>query len=120
VFYLKVWKKTVSNYLCSSIGYQCEEHNNPADFFLDVINGDSTALASNASASDEGLSQSRNPTILLLTKICCINQYVWKEKISNKAASYFISHNFHLNCHYCFNLYVSLKRQSCYEYLLNA
>nr|CAB3219644.1 ATP-binding cassette sub-family G member 2-like [Phallusia mammillata] len=28
-----------------SIGYQCEEHNNPADFFLDVINGDSTALA---------------------------------------------------------------------------
>ncbi|XP_054028621.1 broad substrate specificity ATP-binding cassette transporter ABCG2 isoform X2 [Dryobates pubescens] len=26
------------------IGYQCEEHNNPADFFLDVINGDSTAV----------------------------------------------------------------------------
>lgn len=29
-----------------SVGYQCEEHNNPADFFLDVINGDSTAIAS--------------------------------------------------------------------------
>ncbi|XP_076812978.1 broad substrate specificity ATP-binding cassette transporter ABCG2-like isoform X2 [Clavelina lepadiformis] len=29
-----------------SLGYHCEEHNNPADFFLDVINGDSTALAS--------------------------------------------------------------------------
>ncbi|KFV63115.1 ATP-binding cassette sub-family G member 2, partial [Dryobates pubescens] len=27
-----------------NIGYQCEEHNNPADFFLDVINGDSTAV----------------------------------------------------------------------------
>lgn len=27
------------------LGYQCEQHNNPADFFLDVINGDSTALA---------------------------------------------------------------------------
>ncbi|NXN07266.1 ABCG2 protein, partial [Indicator maculatus] len=27
------------------IGYQCEAHNNPADFFLDVINGDSTAVA---------------------------------------------------------------------------
>ncbi|KAM9834514.1 broad substrate specificity ATP-binding cassette transporter ABCG2-like isoform 2-T2 [Syngnathus typhle] len=29
----------------SEIGYICEPHNNPADFFLDVINGDSTALA---------------------------------------------------------------------------
>ncbi|XP_074849744.1 broad substrate specificity ATP-binding cassette transporter ABCG2-like [Carettochelys insculpta] len=31
----------------SSIGYECEPYNNPADFFLDVINGDSTAVASN-------------------------------------------------------------------------
>ncbi|NXU41986.1 ABCG2 protein, partial [Drymodes brunneopygia] len=30
-----------------SIGYQCEAFNNPADFFLDVINGDSTAVAMN-------------------------------------------------------------------------
>ncbi|XP_064272692.1 broad substrate specificity ATP-binding cassette transporter ABCG2 isoform X1 [Passer domesticus] len=30
-----------------SIGYQCEHYNNPADFFLDVINGDSTAVAMN-------------------------------------------------------------------------
>jgi len=30
----------------SYAGYHCQEHNNPADFFLDVINGDSTALAS--------------------------------------------------------------------------
>uniref|UniRef100_A0A7N8XFN1 Broad substrate specificity ATP-binding cassette transporter ABCG2-like n=1 Tax=Mastacembelus armatus TaxID=205130 RepID=A0A7N8XFN1_9TELE len=29
----------------ADIGYTCEPHNNPADFFLDVINGDSTALA---------------------------------------------------------------------------
>ncbi|XP_043954213.1 broad substrate specificity ATP-binding cassette transporter ABCG2-like [Gambusia affinis] len=28
----------------SEIGYHCEAHNNPADFFLDVINGDSTAV----------------------------------------------------------------------------
>lgn len=26
-------------------GYSCEAHNNPPDFFLDVINGDSTAIA---------------------------------------------------------------------------
>uniref|UniRef100_A0A3Q2P3D8 ATP-binding cassette, sub-family G (WHITE), member 2a n=1 Tax=Fundulus heteroclitus TaxID=8078 RepID=A0A3Q2P3D8_FUNHE len=31
----------------SDIGYTCEAHNNPADFFLDVINGDSTAVALN-------------------------------------------------------------------------
>ncbi|KFV90441.1 ATP-binding cassette sub-family G member 2, partial [Fulmarus glacialis] len=28
-----------------SIGYECEPYNNPADFFLDIINGDSTAVA---------------------------------------------------------------------------
>uniref|UniRef100_A0A8C5UE88 ATP binding cassette subfamily G member 2 (Junior blood group) n=1 Tax=Malurus cyaneus samueli TaxID=2593467 RepID=A0A8C5UE88_9PASS len=28
-----------------AIGYQCEPYNNPADFFLDVINGDSTAVS---------------------------------------------------------------------------
>ncbi|KAL2098049.1 hypothetical protein ACEWY4_007256 [Coilia grayii] len=31
----------------ANIGYTCEAHNNPADFFLDVINGDSTATAPN-------------------------------------------------------------------------
>uniref|UniRef100_A0A671UQD1 ATP-binding cassette, sub-family G (WHITE), member 2a n=1 Tax=Sparus aurata TaxID=8175 RepID=A0A671UQD1_SPAAU len=29
----------------SDIGYTCEAHNNPADFFLDIINGDSTAVS---------------------------------------------------------------------------
>ncbi|NWX13832.1 ABCG2 protein, partial [Aegotheles bennettii] len=28
-----------------SIGYECEPYNNPTDFFLDIINGDSTAVA---------------------------------------------------------------------------
>ncbi|KAG8454243.1 hypothetical protein GDO86_000763 [Hymenochirus boettgeri] len=31
----------------TQLGYICESHNNPADFFLDVINGDSTAVALN-------------------------------------------------------------------------
>ncbi|XP_034063177.1 broad substrate specificity ATP-binding cassette transporter ABCG2-like [Gymnodraco acuticeps] len=29
----------------SEIGYTCDPHNNPADFFLDIINGDSSAAA---------------------------------------------------------------------------
>ncbi|XP_053796646.1 LOW QUALITY PROTEIN: broad substrate specificity ATP-binding cassette transporter ABCG2-like [Vidua chalybeata] len=36
-----------------SIGYQCEPYNNPADFFLDVINGDSTAVAMNKADETE-------------------------------------------------------------------
>ncbi|NXA34506.1 ABCG2 protein, partial [Eudromia elegans] len=36
-----------------SIGYECEPFNNPADFFLDIINGDSTAVA--ASKEDHRL-----------------------------------------------------------------
>uniref|UniRef100_A0A3Q2WT33 ATP-binding cassette, sub-family G (WHITE), member 2a n=1 Tax=Haplochromis burtoni TaxID=8153 RepID=A0A3Q2WT33_HAPBU len=42
----------------SGIGYICEPHNNPADFFLDVINGDSTAVALNKLDS-ESMSKSR-------------------------------------------------------------
>ena len=26
------------------VGYVCEEHDNPADFFLDVLHGDATAI----------------------------------------------------------------------------
>ncbi|NXH21385.1 ABCG2 protein, partial [Bucco capensis] len=35
-----------------SIGYQCEPYNNPADFFLDIINGDSTAVAMSKTSED--------------------------------------------------------------------
>ncbi|KAL0970611.1 hypothetical protein UPYG_G00244410 [Umbra pygmaea] len=37
----------------SNIGYICEPHNNPADFFLDVINGDSTAFANKLEDDDD-------------------------------------------------------------------
>ncbi|XP_066476933.1 broad substrate specificity ATP-binding cassette transporter ABCG2-like isoform X2 [Tiliqua scincoides] len=36
-----------------SIGYECEPFNNPADFFLDVINGDSTAVAASKETGNE-------------------------------------------------------------------
>ena len=31
-------------------GYPCQEHNNPPDFFLDVINGDPTAVSEDVQA----------------------------------------------------------------------
>ena len=31
--------------LLAHVGYRCDPHNNPPDFFLDVINGDTAALA---------------------------------------------------------------------------
>ncbi|XP_034713209.1 broad substrate specificity ATP-binding cassette transporter ABCG2-like [Etheostoma cragini] len=37
----------------SDIGYTCEPHNNPADFFLDIINGDSTAVALNSTDKED-------------------------------------------------------------------
>ncbi|XP_005752693.1 broad substrate specificity ATP-binding cassette transporter ABCG2 [Pundamilia nyererei] len=37
----------------SGIGYICEPHNNPADFFLDVINGDSTAVVLNSGKTED-------------------------------------------------------------------
>jgi len=30
--------------ICDVAGYVCEQHNNPPDFFLDILNGDSTAV----------------------------------------------------------------------------
>ncbi|KAM4854649.1 broad substrate specificity ATP-binding cassette transporter ABCG2 isoform 2-T6 [Thomomys bottae] len=36
----------------ASAGYHCEPYNNPADFFLDVINGDSSAVVLNAEEQD--------------------------------------------------------------------
>uniref|UniRef100_A0A8K9XYS9 ATP binding cassette subfamily G member 2 (JR blood group) n=1 Tax=Oncorhynchus mykiss TaxID=8022 RepID=A0A8K9XYS9_ONCMY len=41
----------------ADIGYACEAHNNPADFFLDVINGDSTATAMNKIQGEVQVSQ---------------------------------------------------------------
>ncbi|XP_037385751.2 broad substrate specificity ATP-binding cassette transporter ABCG2 isoform X2 [Talpa occidentalis] len=36
----------------ASAGYHCESYNNPADFFLDVINGDSSAVVLNREDED--------------------------------------------------------------------
>ncbi|KAM6972373.1 broad substrate specificity ATP-binding cassette transporter ABCG2-like [Aplochiton taeniatus] len=37
----------------ANIGYICEPHNNPADFFLDVLNGNSTTTMNKSQGSDD-------------------------------------------------------------------
>ncbi|KAM5282641.1 broad substrate specificity ATP-binding cassette transporter ABCG2-like isoform 1-T2 [Hipposideros larvatus] len=44
----------------ASAGHQCEPYNNPADFFLDVINGDSSAVKLNR--EDEGGEEIEEPS----------------------------------------------------------
>ena len=49
----------------SGIGYECEAHNNPPDFFLDVINGDSTAVRVTQSGKSNGIMLSGNRCFLI-------------------------------------------------------
>uniref|UniRef100_A0A8D2JJ23 ABC transporter domain-containing protein n=1 Tax=Sciurus vulgaris TaxID=55149 RepID=A0A8D2JJ23_SCIVU len=55
-----------------SIGYPCEPYNNPADFFLDVISGDSSAVGLNREEEDssetEQLSQREKSVIETLVE----------------------------------------------------
>uniref|UniRef100_H0XH38 Broad substrate specificity ATP-binding cassette transporter ABCG2 n=3 Tax=Otolemur garnettii TaxID=30611 RepID=H0XH38_OTOGA len=46
----------------ASAGYQCEPYNNPADFFLDVINGDSTAVVLNREAEGSEATGTEEPS----------------------------------------------------------
>ncbi|XP_003467515.1 broad substrate specificity ATP-binding cassette transporter ABCG2 isoform X2 [Cavia porcellus] len=46
----------------ASAGYRCEPYNNPADFFLDVINGDSSAVTLNRSEEDCEVNRTEEPS----------------------------------------------------------
>ncbi|XP_045392759.1 broad substrate specificity ATP-binding cassette transporter ABCG2 [Lemur catta] len=46
----------------ASAGYQCEPYNNPADFFLDVINGDSTAVTLNREENNDEATETVEPS----------------------------------------------------------
>ncbi|XP_054583514.1 broad substrate specificity ATP-binding cassette transporter ABCG2-like [Eptesicus fuscus] len=46
----------------ASAGYQCESYNNPADFFLDVINGDSTAVVLNREVENDEAQETEEPS----------------------------------------------------------
>lgn len=48
-------------------GYPCEPHNNPADFFLDVINGDFTATTKMHGSEGNGRHVKTMPWLLLST-----------------------------------------------------
>ncbi|XP_059384535.1 broad substrate specificity ATP-binding cassette transporter ABCG2-like [Carassius carassius] len=66
----------------SQIGYICEPHNNPADFFLDVINGESTAVALNKLYDDEELDQEQLRSSLKGIEDRLVEEY--KNSASNK------------------------------------
>lgn len=46
----------------ASAGYHCEPYNNPADFFLDVINGDSSAVMLNREEQDNEANKTEEPS----------------------------------------------------------
>ncbi|XP_055468528.1 broad substrate specificity ATP-binding cassette transporter ABCG2-like isoform X1 [Psammomys obesus] len=46
----------------ASAGYHCETYNNPADFFLDVINGDSSAVILNREEEEHGANKTKEPS----------------------------------------------------------
>ncbi|XP_074179791.1 broad substrate specificity ATP-binding cassette transporter ABCG2 [Rhinolophus sinicus] len=46
----------------ASAGHHCEPYNNPADFFLDVINGDSSAVTSNREDEDGEAKETEEPS----------------------------------------------------------
>lgn len=46
----------------ASAGYQCEPYNNPADFFLDVINGDSSAVVLNREEEPQRENKTEEPS----------------------------------------------------------
>uniref|UniRef100_A0A8C1R795 ATP-binding cassette, sub-family G (WHITE), member 2a n=1 Tax=Cyprinus carpio TaxID=7962 RepID=A0A8C1R795_CYPCA len=66
----------------SEIGYICEPHNNPADFFLDVINGESTAVALNKLYDIEELDQEQLRSSLKGIEDRLVEEY--KTSASNK------------------------------------
>ncbi|KFO92416.1 ATP-binding cassette sub-family G member 2, partial [Buceros rhinoceros silvestris] len=65
-----------------SIGYECEPYNNPADFFLDIINGDSTAVAmnkteeTNAESIEEHTEYDKTLSEKLAEKYCNSSYYL--------------------------------------------
>lgn len=46
----------------ASAGYHCEPYNNPADFFLDVINGDSSAVVLSREEQDNEANKTEEPS----------------------------------------------------------
>ncbi|KAL1768268.1 hypothetical protein HispidOSU_029025 [Sigmodon hispidus] len=46
----------------ASAGHHCEPYNNPADFFLDVINGDSSAVVLNKEEEDKETNRTEEPS----------------------------------------------------------
>jgi len=47
----------------NALGYQCEEHNNPADFFLDVVNGDTHKHIDDVTKTNDNVTKDKNDDV---------------------------------------------------------
>ncbi|XP_064006451.1 broad substrate specificity ATP-binding cassette transporter ABCG2 [Pogoniulus pusillus] len=66
-----------------TIGYQCEPYNNPADFFLDVINGDSPSVAGSKVTETEPVSTEDHRSLAeKLAEEYCSSAYYQETKAS--------------------------------------
>ncbi|TWW79874.1 ATP-binding cassette sub-family G member 2 [Takifugu flavidus] len=66
----------------SDIGYTCETHNNPADFFLDIINGDTTAVANSREGCDDWIIKDKDrkrtaPSRTITYNTSFLTQFKW-------------------------------------------
>ncbi|KAM8878856.1 broad substrate specificity ATP-binding cassette transporter ABCG2d isoform 2-T2 [Spinachia spinachia] len=101
----------------TNIGFLCEPHNNPADFFLDVINGDSTATNVTKDLDFEELASSRQSIQESLveeyrTSSYCSDTRAELQRIARekKCSSYSTAHAVAYNSSFCHQLRWVLKR----------
>lgn len=70
-----------------SVGYKCEEHNNPPDFFLDVINGDPGATTSDIqkiiSTTDMETSSQGGEETMHGKLVDAYQKSPWKQKLAS-------------------------------------
>lgn len=67
-------------------GFACQEHNNPPDFFLDVINGDMQALADDQAVDDDVESEPVSQHDMLVEGF---RRSQWNQSLQNEARGIF-------------------------------
>ncbi|ESO03399.1 hypothetical protein HELRODRAFT_80591, partial [Helobdella robusta] len=79
----------------NSIGYVCDEHENPSNFFLDIVNGDSTAIQAlfNRNGNKNGSSNANDPSKpLVLTLAENFSNSPYGKKMKQEASKVYESY----------------------------